>query len=131
MQMSPLLIIKDLSISFFNNQIEKKIIKDISFQLNSNEILGIVGESGSGKSISSLAILGLLPNNISKITNGSILFNHLDLAQINSKEFQKQGADHKIFVEHQEISKKECVFGDANNKWNIVNDQVLGWLRKK
>lgn len=89
MQMSPLLIIKDLSISFFNNQIEKKIIKDISFQLNSNEILGIVGESGSGKSISSLAILGLLPNNISKITNGSILFNHLDLAQINSKEFQK------------------------------------------
>lgn len=89
MQMSPLLIIKDLSISFFNNQIEKKIIKDISFQLNSNEILGIVGESGSGKSISSLAILGLLPNNISKITSGSILFNQLDLAQINSKEFQK------------------------------------------
>ncbi|PWK20641.1 ABC transporter ATP-binding protein [Xanthomarina spongicola] len=84
-----LLSIENVSISFISNKIEKEIIKDISFQLNTNEILGIVGESGSGKSVSSLAILGLLPKNISKITNGSILFNDLDLTQIGSKEFQK------------------------------------------
>ena len=62
-----LLTIKNLSISFFSNGIEKEIIHNISYHLNTNEILGIVGESGSGKSVSSLAILGLLPNKISKI----------------------------------------------------------------
>lgn len=85
---TPLLTINNLSISFFSNNTEKEIIHDISYSLNKNEILGIVGESGSGKSVSSLALLGLLPKYISKITNGSILFNNIDLTKINSKEFQ-------------------------------------------
>jgi peptide/nickel transport system ATP-binding protein len=41
--------------------------------LQHNEILGIV-ESGSGKSVSSLAIMGLLPATISKISDGTINF---------------------------------------------------------
>ena len=84
-----LLRVENLSISFLSNKIEKEIIRDISFHLNTNEILGIVGESGSGKSVSSLAILGLLPKSISKITRGRILFKDLDLTKINAKEFQK------------------------------------------
>ncbi|HLV40287.1 ABC transporter ATP-binding protein, partial [Xanthomarina sp.] len=84
-----LLRVENLSISFLSNKIEKEIIRDISFHLNTNEILGIVGESGSGKSVSSLAILGLLPKNISKITHGSILFEDVDLTQVATKEFQK------------------------------------------
>ncbi|MDX1316953.1 MAG: ATP-binding cassette domain-containing protein, partial [Xanthomarina gelatinilytica] len=56
-----LLSVEELSISFISNNIGKEIIHRISFHLNTNEILGIVGESGSGKSVSSLAILGLLP----------------------------------------------------------------------
>src|SRR5690554_7075078 len=88
MPKSHLLSIKNISISFLSNKIEKEIIRDISFHLNSNEILGIVGESGSGKSVSSLAILGLLPKHISKITQGSILFEGQDLTKITSKEFQ-------------------------------------------
>ena len=70
--------IKDLSISFFSNKKETKIIHSISYNLNRNEILGIVGESGSGKSVSSLAVLGLLPKKISKITSGSIIFENED-----------------------------------------------------
>jgi peptide/nickel transport system ATP-binding protein len=84
-----LLSVENISISFISNKIEKEIIHDISFYLNSNEILGIVGESGSGKSVSSLAILGLLPKSISKINSGKMLFDNMDLAQIGSKEFQK------------------------------------------
>jgi peptide/nickel transport system ATP-binding protein len=83
-----LLSVENISISFFSNQLEKEIIHNISFHLNTNEILGIVGESGSGKSVSSLAILGLLPKYISKITQGQILFNELDLTTLTSKEFQ-------------------------------------------
>ena len=77
-----------MSISFFSNTLENKIIHDISFDLFQNEILGIVGESGSGKSVSAMAILGLLPKNVSKITNGTIEFEDLDLTNLNSKGFQ-------------------------------------------
>jgi peptide/nickel transport system ATP-binding protein len=89
MNESPLLIVKDLSISFFENELEKKIIKSISYQLQPNQITAIVGESGSGKSISSLALMGLLPRRISKITSGSIEFDQTDLATLKSKAFQK------------------------------------------
>ncbi|WP_299223707.1 ABC transporter ATP-binding protein [uncultured Psychroserpens sp.] len=83
-----LLDVKDLSISFFSEGKEREIIHDISYHLNTNEILGIVGESGSGKSISSLAILGLLPKNISKITEGTITFLDKELTTISNKQFQ-------------------------------------------
>jgi peptide/nickel transport system ATP-binding protein len=83
-----LLNIKHLSIDFKNEKSYKTIIKNISYQVYKNEIVGIVGESGSGKSVSSLAILGLLPKRISKITSGSITFNNQDLTQLNSKQFQ-------------------------------------------
>jgi len=78
-----------LSIDFKNEDSFKTIINTISYTINKNEIVGIVGESGSGKSVSSLAILGLLPKRISKITSGSIIFNDTDLTKINNKQFQK------------------------------------------
>ncbi|NRB84393.1 MAG: ABC transporter ATP-binding protein [Winogradskyella sp.] len=84
----PLLIVKDLCISFFENELEKKIIKSISYQLKPNQITAIVGESGSGKSISSLALMGLLPRRISKITSGLIQFDQTNLAALHSKAFQ-------------------------------------------
>ena len=80
-----ILSLKDISISFGDNQ----VIHNISYGLNKNEILGIVGESGSGKSVSSLAILGLLPRRISKITSGSIIYEDEDLTQTSSKAFQR------------------------------------------
>ena len=83
-QKKPILSVTDLSISFGKNT----VIHNISYQLNQNEILGIVGESGSGKSVSSLAILGLLPPKISKITSGSIIYAENDLTKITSKAFR-------------------------------------------
>ncbi|WP_299883823.1 ABC transporter ATP-binding protein [uncultured Lacinutrix sp.] len=87
--MSHLLSIKNLCVSFFSNGKENEVIHNISYHLGENEILGIVGESGSGKSVSSLAILGLLPKKISKITSGNIVFESKDLTQLSSKSFQK------------------------------------------
>lgn len=89
MSKNNILSVENLSISFFNNSEEKEIIHNISYQLQQNEILGIVGESGSGKSVSTMAILGLLPKKISKITSGSILFKGEDLTTLDSKAFQE------------------------------------------
>ncbi|WP_179318770.1 ABC transporter ATP-binding protein [Winogradskyella helgolandensis] len=83
-----LLDVDGLKISFYKDKIEKEIIKHISFHINPNEILAVVGESGSGKSISSLALMGLLPVKISKITSGSILFEDKNLVGLSEKEFQ-------------------------------------------
>ncbi|OYX24670.1 MAG: ABC transporter ATP-binding protein [Flavobacteriales bacterium 32-35-8] len=84
MQKEIILSVENLSISFGENE----VIHGISYHLNQNEILGIVGESGSGKSVSSLAILGLLPKKISKINSGSIIYNNQDLTTLSSKAFQ-------------------------------------------
>lgn len=83
-----LLQIKNLSISFKTEKGLKPIIKNISYNIFENEIVGVVGESGSGKSVSSLAIMGLLPKKISQITSGQIIFNTTKLTTLNDKQFQ-------------------------------------------
>lgn len=85
---SELLKIDNLEISFKKEKEFQPIIKRISYSLEANEILGIVGESGSGKSVSSLAIMGLLPANISKISNGEIIFEGKNIATFSQKELQ-------------------------------------------
>lgn len=89
MSKKPLLQIQNLVISFSRENSWTDVIKGISFELHKNEIIGIVGESGSGKSVSSLAVLGLLPNKISRISNGQILYNGEDLTHKSSKDFRK------------------------------------------
>lgn len=84
-----LITVDKLNISFYKDAIETQIIKSISFHINSNEIVAIVGESGSGKSITSLAIMGLLPKGISKITSGHINFNNQDLVGLSEKHYQQ------------------------------------------
>ncbi|MBE6447742.1 MAG: ABC transporter ATP-binding protein [Alphaproteobacteria bacterium] len=57
-----ILQVKDLSVCFHNpNQKASCPVKNVSFNLQKGEILGIVGESGSGKTLTALSILGLLP----------------------------------------------------------------------
>jgi peptide/nickel transport system ATP-binding protein len=65
------------------------VIKNISYDLQQNEILGIVGESGSGKSVSSLAIMGLLPATISRISAGEIIFDSKNVGHLSEKELQQ------------------------------------------
>ena len=72
--MHSLIDIQNLSIAFKGNE----VIHGISYTVSSNEILGIVGESGSGKSVSSLAVLGLLPSKNTTIT-GEIVYNNENL----------------------------------------------------
>ncbi len=98
--MSSILTITDLSISFGENE----VIHNVSYSLNKNEILGVVGESGSGKSVSSLAILGLLPKKISKINSGSIIYNDEDLTKLSSKEFQKIRGNKMAFIFQEPMS---------------------------
>lgn len=72
-----------LSVAFNGNE----TIHSVSFPVKPNTILGIVGESGSGKSVTSMAIMGLLPK-VGKITSGTIIFQDKELHNFSEKEFQ-------------------------------------------
>ncbi|MEU7988107.1 ABC transporter ATP-binding protein [Streptosporangium canum] len=54
----PILEVNDLNVTFRGGI---KAVRGVSYQLGQGEVLGIVGESGSGKSVTSLAVMGLLP----------------------------------------------------------------------
>jgi peptide/nickel transport system ATP-binding protein len=84
-----LLSVENLTISFKRENEFIPVVDQLTYELYENEILGIVGESGSGKSVSSLAIMGLLPSSISKIANGSIVFEGKDISLLSDQEFQK------------------------------------------
>ena len=82
-----ILTVKNLSISFPSEGKTNTVIHNISFDLNKNEILGIVGESGSGKSVSSLAVLGLLPKKTQLA--GNIIFEDETILHYTDKQFRK------------------------------------------
>ena len=84
----PLLHIHQISIGFQTDNGFRETLQQVDFQLYKNEILGIVGESGSGKSLTSLAVLGLLPSS-AKITEGEILYNGEDLSTLSTKQLRK------------------------------------------
>jgi peptide/nickel transport system ATP-binding protein len=85
---NPLLHIDHVTISARKEGQWIPIVKNSSFTLNQNEILGIVGESGSGKSVTSLAVMGLLPKGILEITSGKIEFDGKDISAMNQKELR-------------------------------------------
>ena len=59
----PLLEVKNLSVSFPQASGDVRAVRGITYTVHRGEVLGIVGESGSGKSVSSMAVMGLLPGN--------------------------------------------------------------------
>lgn len=67
------LAVEHLGVSFHTQAGEHTVLDDVSFSVGKGQTVALVGESGSGKSISCLALMGLLPGGISRITGGSAL----------------------------------------------------------
>jgi oligopeptide/dipeptide ABC transporter ATP-binding protein len=84
----PLLRVEDLRVRFYTLTGYSDAVNGLTFSLKKNEILGIVGESGSGKSVSSLAVMGLLPErNVD--TEGHVFFESRDLLSLPEREMRK------------------------------------------
>ena len=80
----PLLEVRDLSVSFASEGGVVSAVRSMSYRVRRGEVLGIVGESGSGKSVSSLAVMGLLPPHAT--VSGSVRFNGEELLGRSDRE---------------------------------------------
>lgn len=89
--MTTLLSVKNLTVSFKTEQgTWSEAVKDISFEVEAQQTVAIVGESGSGKSVSSLAIMGLLPSQMSQVSrNSRIEFEGEDLLGLSQNAQRK------------------------------------------
>jgi peptide/nickel transport system ATP-binding protein len=83
-----LLSVRDLHVEFHTSRGVVRAVEGVSYDVRAGEILAIVGESGCGKSVSSLAIMQLLPKRTSRVTRGEILFGGRDLLKLPDGEMR-------------------------------------------
>lgn len=88
MSATTLLEVKNLSVRFHSDDGLVRAVNNISFEVYPQEILGIVGESGSGKSVTSLAIMRLLPKQAS-VQAISLRFQKTDLLDLKENQMRK------------------------------------------
>jgi peptide/nickel transport system ATP-binding protein len=91
---APVLSVRNLSVDARTPDGLKPVLRDIGFDLATGETLCIAGESGSGKSVTSLAIMGLLPKASLRVTSGQILLGERDLLTLSNRALrQVRGGD--------------------------------------
>jgi len=88
MNRQPLLTVEDLRVQFWTSRGTVHAVNGISFDVAPGDTLGIVGESGCGKSVTSLAILGILPR-AGKVTSGTAMFGDRDLFRLSDRELRR------------------------------------------
>jgi peptide/nickel transport system ATP-binding protein len=118
-----LLSVQDLSVSFKGeNKQFIETVKGISFQIPANTTVALVGESGSGKSVTSLAIMGLLPKDQSRIAEKSkIMFEGQDLLSLKANQMRGICGKDIAMIFQEPMSSLNPVF--------TVGDQIAEILR--
>lgn len=79
------LLVQDLYVEFQTDEKIVHAVNGVNLQIPKGKITALVGESGSGKSVTSLAVMGLLPDN-GKVTRGSIIVDGIDLQELSKKQ---------------------------------------------
>lgn len=86
--METILDLKNFNVTYINKHKSVYAVKDVSFEINKGDSLGVVGESGSGKSTLAMGVLRLLPEDGAQIS-GTANFLGRDLTKLSEEEMKK------------------------------------------
>ncbi|HEX2117113.1 MAG TPA: ABC transporter ATP-binding protein [Alphaproteobacteria bacterium] len=120
--MSALLEVKDLHTYFAADEGEFRAVDGVSFSLDRGRTLGIVGESGCGKSVTSLTIMGLVPQPPGRIAGGKVMFNGTDLLQLDNAEMSELRGNRLSMIFQEPMTSLNPVF--------TVGDQIIEGIRR-
>ncbi|CDZ61935.1 ABC transporter ATP-binding protein [Neorhizobium galegae] len=115
-----MLEVRNLSIAFKTRDGLKSAVRNIDFTIGPGEILGLVGESGSGKTITSLAVMGLLPPN-AVVTSGEVLVDGIDMLQLGQGELRKLRGRHIAMIFQDPVASLDPIF--------TCGDQIIEAIR--
>lgn len=85
----PLLKVDGLVVEFATSQGWVPVVRGASLEVGAGSVRALVGESGSGKTVTSLAVLGLLPKAHSRVTAGSVVFEGRDLTGLSERALRR------------------------------------------
>jgi len=116
-----LLKVENLWVQYETEDGVVKAVNGISLEVSKGENLGLVGETGAGKTTTALAIMGLLPARVGRVTEGRILFNNVDLLKQNES-----------YLRSLRGSKISMIFSDPMTSLNpvfTIEEQIAEVLR--
>jgi len=118
----PLLEVEDLRVGIRSARGTFNAIEEVGFTLREGEVLGLVGESGCGKSITALALMGLLPQPVARITAGHVRFDGTDLATLSNEQMRHMRGDRLGMIFQEPMTSLNPVYR--------VGDQLVEALRE-
>jgi peptide/nickel transport system ATP-binding protein len=112
-----ILDVRNLHVQFQTDDRIIKAVDDVSFEVKRGQTVGIVGESGSGKSVTSLAVMRLVPTPPGQITGGEICFsdqargiNRVNLLSLTSEQMQHYRGSHLSMIFQEPLSSLNPVY---------------------
>ncbi len=114
-----LLEVKNLVVEFATDAGTVRAVDQIDFSVFRGETIGIVGESGSGKSVTSLSVMGLIPQPPGKITSGTIEYYEQDnqpvnLLSLTEKEMNQYRGNEMAMIFQEPMTSLNPVFTCGN-----------------
>ena len=120
MRSEPVLELRDLSVRF--RGMGTDLIDGVSLSIQPGKTLCLVGESGCGKSVTSLAVMGLLPRGAARITHGQALYRGRDLGAMGRAELESLRGNRIAMIFQEPMTSLNPVF--------TIGDQVAESVRR-
>jgi len=118
----PVLTVDDLTVDFLTENGWATVVQDVNFQVGAGETVGIVGESGSGKTVTSMAVMGLIPQPPGRIPSGSIKLEGVDLLTLSKKQLEDIRGDRMSMIFQEPMT--------SLNPAYTVGDQIAETMRR-
>ncbi len=123
--------VKNLQIDFEKNQQVTSVFSSLSFDIYEGEMVCLVGESGSGKSVTTKAIMQLLPIPTVTYSGGQILFNGQDLLKLSEKEMVKIRGKQMAMVFQDALSALNPVYTIGTQMVDVIRLHASTKMGKK